>query len=146
MVISPGKSNIYLYANIVFGIVQILVLIAMIPFGILWMVAAYVIVYFFWLFAWHCFAKQLCGIRLRDLLKDVTPYLLLTALALAAGWWSASYFSSIYARFVVKVIVSAIAYLLILWQSSSVAFRESMSFLLAYRDHNRKCPGNQEYV
>ncbi len=128
MVISHGKSNVYLYANIVFGVVQILVLIATMPYGILWMVAAYVIAYFFWLFAWHCFAKQLCGIRLRDLLKDVIPYLLLTAFALGAGWWSATFFSSIYVRFVVKVLVSAITYLLALWQSGSVALKESMSF------------------
>lgn len=134
MVISHGKSNIYLYANIVFGVVQLLVLVAMIPYGILWMVTAYVIAYFFWLFAWHCFANWLCGIRLRDLLKDILPYLLLTALALGAGWWSATFFSSVYLRFVVKVLVSAIAYLLILWQSGSVAFRESMNFLLGNRN------------
>lgn len=138
MVISHGKSNIYLYANIVFGVVQILVLVATMPYGILWMVAAYVIAYFFWLFVWHCFAKQLCGIRLRDLLKDITPYLLLTALALGAGWWSASFFSSIYVRFVVKVLVAATTYLLILWQSGSVAFRESINFLLAHRNQNRE--------
>ena len=134
------QNHLHLWRKklIVFGIIQILVLVATMPYGILWMVTAYVIAYFFWLFAWHCFAKQLCGIRLRDLLKDVIPYLLLTAFALGAGWWVSSFFSSIYVRFVVKVLVSAITYLLVLWQSGSVAFRESLNFLLIHRNQNRE--------
>lgn len=134
MVISHGKSNIYLYANIVFGVAQLLVLIAMIPFGILWMVAAYVIAYFLWLFAWHCFAHRLSGIRFLDLLKDITPYLVITAFALGCGWWCASFFESLYVRFVLKVLISALVYVLIMWRSGSMAFRESMGFLLRQRN------------
>ena len=130
VVISHGKSNVYLYANILFGVVQLLVLVAMVSWGILWMVAGYVVAYFFWLFAWHGFAHRCCDIRLHELLKDIVPYLLFTVLALGAGWWVAAFFSSIYVRFLVKVLVSAMAYLLVLWQSGSVAFRESLNFLL----------------
>ena len=144
VVISHGKSNVYLYANILFGVVQLLVLVAMVSWGILWMVAGYVVAYFFWLFAWHGFAHRCCGIRLHELLKDIVPYLLLTVLALGAGWWVATFCASMYVRFVVKVLVSAFAYLLILWQGGSVAFRESLNFLLARRNHNRKCPDNQK--
>ena len=144
VVISHGKSNVYLYANILFGVVQLLVLVAMVSWGILWMVAGYVVAYFFWLFAWHGFAHRCCGIRLHELLKDIVPYLLLTVLALGAGWWVATFCASMYVCFVVKVLVSAFAYLLILWQGGSVAFRESLNFLLARRNHNRKCPDNQK--
>ena len=119
-----------MYANIVFGLVQLLVLIAMISWGILWMVTAYVAVYFAWLFTWHSFAHRYCGIRLVDLLKDILPYLGVTALALGVAWWASTLFESIYLRFGVKVIVAALVYLLIMWKSGSVAFRESLRFLL----------------
>ena len=129
IVISQGKSDIYLYANVVFGIVQLLVLVLTLSLGILWMVGVYVVAYFCWLFAWHCFAHRICGIRLRDLLDDILPYLLLTAVAMGVGWWAAYPWDSIYMRFVVKVLVSVMVYLLILWQSGSVAFLESVEFL-----------------
>lgn len=130
VVISHGRSNIYMYANIVFGLVQLLVLIAMISWGILWMVTAYVAVYFAWLFTWHSFAHRYCGIRLVDLLKDILPYLGVTALALGVAWWASTLFESIYLRFGVKVVVAALVYMLIMWKSGSVAFRESLRFLL----------------
>ena len=130
VVISHGKSNVYLYANILFGVVQLLVLVAMVSWGILWMVAGYVVAYFFWLFAWHGFAHRCCGIRLHELLKDITPYLVITAFALSCGWWCASFFESLYVRFALKVLISALVYVLIMWRSGSMAFRESMSFLL----------------
>ena len=130
VVISHGKSNIYLYANIVFGVVQLLVLIAMIPYGILWMVAAYVIAYFFWLFAWHCFARRICGIRLRDLLQDIFPYFAIAMISLVAGWYSASYFESVYSRFLLKVFTFLVMYLFCMCLSGSTVFKDSLDFLL----------------
>ena len=74
IVISHGKSNIYLYANVRFGILQILLLIMMLPYGILWMVAAYVLAYLCWLLVWHCFASHLIGVRLYHVIRDILPY------------------------------------------------------------------------
>ena len=61
----------------------------------------------------------------------------LTAIAMGAGWWVAYPLESIYMRFVVKVLVAVIVYLLILWQSGSVAFRERVEFLLGKMNRSR---------
>ena len=129
IVISHGKSNIYLYANVIFGILQILLLIMMLPYGILWMVAAYVLAYLCWLLVWHCFASHLIGVRLYHVIRDILPYFLITLSALSCAWWVSFFSGNIYIRFALKIIVSAILYIGIMWGVKSVIFKECIGFL-----------------
>ena len=59
VVISHGRSNIYLWSNVIFGISQLVLLVVMVPFGLLWMIVAYVVAYLCWLLAWHCLSNRL---------------------------------------------------------------------------------------
>ena len=127
--ISHGKSNIYLYANVIFGILQILLLIMMLPYGILWMVAAYVLAYLCWLLVWHCFASHLIGVRLYHVIRDILPYFLITLSFLRCAWWVSFFSGNIYIRFALKIIVSAILYIGIMWGVKSVIFKECIGFL-----------------
>ena len=127
--ISHGKSNIYLYANVIFGILQILLLIMMLPYGILWMVAAYVLAYLCWLLVWHCFASHLIGVRLYHVIRDILPYFLITLSVLSCAWWVSFFSGNIYIRFALKIIVSAILYIGIMWGVKSVIFKECIGFL-----------------
>ena len=129
IVISHGKSNIYLYANVIFGILQILLLIMMLPYGILWMVAAYVLAYLCWLLVWHCFASHLIGVRLYHVIRDILPYFLITLSVLSCAWWVSFFSGNIYIRFALKIIVSAILYIGIMWGVKSVIFKECIGFL-----------------
>lgn len=128
--ISRGKSDLYLWSNVLFGILQLSLLVLMLSFGMLWMVAAYVGAYFIWLIAWHLICNRLIKIRLWDVLKDITPYLVITWAVLGVAYWVASQFDNIYLSLVLKISVSVILYVGIMWLTNSVIFKECVQFML----------------
>lgn len=130
MVISRGKSNMYLWANVSFGIMQLLLLVGMLPFGMLKMVAVYVIAYFGWLVAWHFLANRLIGITFVNVLKDIIPYLVITGLVLGCSYYIATFVENIYLRFAVKIFTAALLYVCIMWSTKSVVFQECMGYVL----------------
>ena len=79
LVISAGRSDIYMWCNIGQIILQIAIIIAFHSFGIVTMVIAYTAFTIAWLGVWHIFAKRLIGIRYRDLFKDIAPFMLASA-------------------------------------------------------------------
>lgn len=130
MIISMGKSDIYLWANVVFGIVQLLVLFLVLPYGIHQMVVAYVGSYLCWLFAWHCVAHRLIHIRLWDVIKDIAPYLIITFGALGCAYFIASLFENIYLQLIIKMSIAIVLYVGIMWITNSVIFKECVQFIL----------------
>ena len=79
LVISAGRSDIYMWCNIGQIILQIAIIISFHSFGIVTMVIAYTAFTIAWLGVWHIFAKRLIGIRYRDLFKDIAPFMLASA-------------------------------------------------------------------
>lgn len=79
LVISAGRSDIYMWCNIGQIILQIAIIIAFHSYGIVTMVIAYTAFTIAWLGIWHIFAKRLIGIRYRDLFKDIAPFMLASA-------------------------------------------------------------------
>lgn len=130
VVISRGNSKIFLYANIIFGIFQLLLLVVMLPYGILWMVFAYVVAYMGWLLSWHYFVNRLIGIKFCDVIKDVVPYLVITFAVLGGSFLATSKLDNIYVNFIMKIIISVFLYIFIMWSMKSVIFRESVNYLL----------------
>ena len=79
LVISAGRSDIYMWCNIGQIILQIAIILAFHSFGIVTMVIAYTAFTIAWLGVWHIFTKRLIGIRYRDLFKDIAPFMLASA-------------------------------------------------------------------
>jgi O-antigen/teichoic acid export membrane protein len=130
LLMSFGKSNIYLYGCITVCSSQLACAAILFPFGIFPMLITYVICYFGGLLIWHYFANKLIGIRLRQVLKDVTPYLLITAGCFIVAWFASQLAQSIYLRAVLKISVTAALYILVMKYSRSTVFRESVAFLI----------------
>ena len=69
------------------------------------------------------------GLQIGELLKDITPYLLLTVGVMMAVWWLTNPIDNIYLRFFVKVVTVAVGYCIALWLLGSKIFLESIRFL-----------------
>jgi O-antigen/teichoic acid export membrane protein len=130
LLMSFRKSNIYLYGNIVICILQLVCVAFLFPFGVFPMLIAYVICYFAGILIWHYFANKLIEIRLRHVLNDVLPYLLITAGCFTVAWFASHFTQSLYLRIVLKISISAMLYILIMKYSRSMIFKESLRFLL----------------
>ncbi len=130
LLISRGRSSVYMWSILCQSALQLVVACLVYPYGIEWMLRIFVAINIGWLFVWHFFVKREIGLRLRDVLRDVAPYLgLSVVLTLLAGYVTHS-FTSLYLSLITKIIIVASLYVLILWQMHSVILRESIDYLL----------------
>lgn len=126
---SLGRPNIYMWNTIGVGLLQLVTVLISYRFGLETMLIIYTTINILWLFVWQHFAHKHVGIRLRDVIKDILPYpiisggimgfvLLITA-GIASPWMSAA----------VKATVAVALYILTLRKLDSVVFSECVNFL-----------------
>lgn len=139
MIISRGRSTVYMYSTIALGIIQLVIICSTISLGIHSMLIAFVFVNISWLLVWHYFAWKCIGLRLRDVLfKDILPYFSITIIVLAAAFLVTYPIDNIYIKFIAKILTAMCLYIIIMYYSKSIIFRESITFLLKYLHKERQ--------
>lgn len=68
--------------------------------------------------------------RLRDMLKDIAPYLSLSVVLAVSAHYATQPIENLYLSMAAKIIMVAGLYALVLWKLQSTIFRESIEFLL----------------
>lgn len=133
-VVSQGKSDWFMWSTITLCLVQMLLLVALYPWGVNTMVIAYVTANTLWLFVWHFLVRRLIGLRFFHALLDVLPFAALAALSMGAAWLAARPFSAnIYASLGVKVVTAAATYVLLLRIFGAEILKECWGYLFKRR-------------
>jgi O-antigen/teichoic acid export membrane protein len=132
LLMSFGKSDVFLYGNIAMCILQLACAAVLFPFGILPMIGAYVACYFIGLLIWHYFANKLIRIRMWHVLKDILPYLFITAGCFFVAWLATRGIQNLYLLCALKIAITATLYILVMKYSRSAIFKESVEFLLSH--------------
>jgi O-antigen/teichoic acid export membrane protein len=130
LLVSHGKSNTILWYFILYSLLTLVVSLIMIQYGILPTVVAYVAIYVISLIGWHYFAGKLIGLRPTHVLKDILPYLAITAGCFAVAWLLTQHIQNIYLLFTCKIAIVAVLYVLIMKFSGSTIFKESLGFFI----------------
>lgn len=130
LLISRNKPRIFMWNTIALSIIQLSILLLCVNHGIYVMAGIYVTVNLLWLFVWHYFAWRQIRIRLIDVLKDISPYLLITCNILIVAYLLTAGIDHIYLRFVSKIVIAGLLYPCILWLTNSIIFKESIDYLL----------------
>lgn len=126
---SLGRPNIYMWNTICLGAFQLLCVWASYPYGLHTMLVAFTAANLLWLGVWQHFARKHAGIRLRDVLKDIAPYLLVTLAVMAATWTATRGIDNLYLRLGAKIAMAAALYVLLMWRLRSKIFYESIQYL-----------------
>ena len=129
LVISKGKSNIYMWNTITLGILQLAVILLIHPFGIYTMIVTYIFINIGWLLVWHYFVKREIGYKLLSLLADITPFLFISAIVMVITHCLTHSIGSIYLLFTCKIFIAAILYTLLMWLGRIQTFKESVQYL-----------------
>ena len=129
LVISSGKSHIYMWNTIILCLLQIVVLVSMSPYGIENMIVAFVAVNMAWLGVWYLFVRQQLDLRFLDLLRDVLPFALIALATMAATYYITRGISDIYLLLAAKVVTAAVIYMAMMWVCRAKVLRESIEFL-----------------
>lgn len=130
LIISKERSDIYMWNTIVICLIQLVAMLISYPWGILTMTAIYTAINIGWLLMWNYFAQREISITLVEALKDIAPYLIISAGIMLFTGWVTSYIDNIYLVITVKIGMAALLYTGIMWLTNAVVFKESIAFLL----------------
>ena len=117
LIVSQGKSNVYMWNIITQVVLQLAVVLLIVRFGgdIHTMVIAGVCINIGWIFVWQRFAFRFIRLTLRMLLLDLIPFLVIALTACGIGWGIAEYTGGpLPITFLIKVITAAICYFLVM--------------------------------
>ena len=129
LAISQGRSDIYMWLNIIQIVLQIAIILACAPFGMSVMVAAYTLFMIAWLLPWHHYAGRLISYRWRDAFKDVAPFTLVAILAMAIAYAATMWTHSPCLLLPLRIIIAATAYYTALRLLGSEILRECMKYI-----------------
>lgn len=130
LIISKGKSNIYMWNTITLCLVQLGTMLLIYPYGIQTMIITFVAINALWLLTWHYFVWRLIGLTLWSALKDILPFALIAAAVMGATYFITLGIENIYVLFVAKIAIAAPTYFAILWALDAKILKESIHFFM----------------
>lgn len=130
LIMSHGKSNIYMWNTIATGIIQIVAILLLYPYGLKTMIAIYVIINCLWLVIWHYFANKEIRISLISILSDILPYIGASVITMAVTYFITLPIEETVLLMLSKIIVAAVLYFCIMRISGSSIQKETISYLL----------------
>jgi O-antigen/teichoic acid export membrane protein len=128
LIISRGKSIIFLKGNLIIGCLQMAMLFLLFSMNvpILSLVTCFVISYCLSLFYWHYCTNTLIGIKLIHLIKDISPYFIISVIAILLTSLMFFYVKNMYILFIGKIITVAVIYIITLWFLKSKILLETI--------------------
>ncbi len=130
IVVSLGDSNFYFFITFVYAFIQIAAAIVGLCFSIYWMAFSIAFVAFIFIFIWHIHVSNLLPIYLKDVIKDILPYLLITLGVIAITYLLTFSIKILILKLFLKIFIFIVLYIFILKMCKSAIFKESMDFLL----------------
>lgn len=135
LIISKGKSHIYMWNTIVLGIILLTSVLLAHSHGIYAMLAVYVSINILWILTWHFFVQQEIGLKLHHALADILPYAVIAATVMVITYYSTRSIENIYLRLASKIVLAAALYIAAMWGSRSVTFKESIQYFIKKKTH-----------
>lgn len=128
LIVSRGRSSVYMISNVMLSLLQIITACISYPYGITTMIYLFVAINILWMFVWFYFARREVPLTLLNMLKDISPYLLLAATLTASAYYLTSGISNLYLSLTTKVVFVASIYAFILWKMKSAIFNECIQY------------------
>ena len=130
LLISRGHSSVYMWSNIFLALIQLSAMLVLYPYGIHIMISVFICLHISWLFVWFVLVRREIALTFMQLLKDILPFALIAAAVMGGAYYVANGLSDMWISLFVKVTVAASAYILFMWGTRSVIFRESIDYIL----------------
>ncbi len=129
LLIAYGLSDIYFKGIVGTLIVQLIVLVIFYKMGIYIMLCSYIFVSLLSIYWWHTRVCKILNFQFILILKDVLPYLFVLLFSFMTAYAFCYNISNNYLLLILKIIISGILYLTILWLAGSKILKESVSFI-----------------
>ena len=139
LIISRGHSGTFMGCTFTLGVMEILAMLLLYPYGVSLMVKVFVAINLVWLFVWYFFAQRLNDYPLLHFLKDIVPFALAAGVVMMFTQYLTGYvvetqtFVGDYARlwllFVSRIVIFGALYFLVMKISHVKILDETLTFL-----------------
>lgn len=129
LIISRGRSDVYLWCTLALGVCQVVALVMLHPLGIRSMVVAYVVLTLTWLFVWHFFVNRYTGYSLTSFLRDILPFAFAAAAVMLLTGFVTHAIGNLWLLLIVRIALAATLYYMIMRLSGAAILRECMDFV-----------------
>lgn len=129
LLISKGKSNLFMWNTIAQGVSQLVVMYLLYPYGIQCMIKVYIAINVGWLLAWHYFVWREIRLSLFHAIKDVFSFGLIAAMIMIGVYFLTRSFTNLYLLITAKILLAGILYPLVMWLSGSATFKEALNYI-----------------
>lgn len=130
MVISKGKSNLYLYCILGLGIIQIITMLLLWPYGIKNMVIAYTLINITWVFVWLFFVNRLTSYGLWFFIKDTTPFALAAFAVMAATHFATVSIHTLWLLLICRIAMAMLLYYAVMRMARVQILAECQQFII----------------
>ena len=130
MIVSRGRSDIYMWCTLALGVLQIVALATLWPQGIRVMVWTFVALNLLWVGVWFFFVRRLTGYQLLAFLKDITPFALAALGAMVATYFATRSIESLWLLLVCRVVMATVLYYLVLRVAGAKILKECQEFVI----------------
>lgn len=110
MILSRGRSDIYMWCTVVLGVIQIVLMATLWPYGIRTMVEAFVGVNLLWVGVWFFFTRRLTGYSWLSFALDTLPFALTAMGVMAVTGLITSPVTSLWLRLATRIAIAATLY------------------------------------
>ena len=129
LIVSRGRSDVYMWNVIAQGVVQVAVALTCYRLGMERMVMCYVAVNIGWTFVWHWMAWREIRLRLWDALRDTVPFLLIAAGTMTVTELAVTHVTqNLYASFIAKIALAVALYVGLMVACRVQTFREAWAY------------------
>lgn len=132
LIISQGKSEIYMWNIITQVLIQLITVLTLIAFdgSIQTMVEIYVCINIAWLFVWQHYARRFIHLPVRLLISDLLPFMLAAGVSCLAGWLTSSLIEGHFLlTFAIKVAVAVPCYIGLMQLTRTEILKECTDYL-----------------
>lgn len=130
MVISRGRSNINMWANVSLILLQLTIFIICSRFSILHMVVLYTVINILWIGVWQTIARRIIRLSHLAFLKDILPFMLSAAVSCAVAYLLTINFSNLWLILILRIVIVATLYFCIMKFMHAQILEDSIAFFM----------------
>ncbi|MCF0208504.1 MAG: oligosaccharide flippase family protein [Bacteroidaceae bacterium] len=129
IVISHGRSVLYMWLCVVQIVFQIAIALGFARFGMYNVVLAFVVYTILYFFVWHYFTRPITGYTLFALLKDIVPFALIALVTMVITYYATAFITNLKLLLVARAVLAAIIYIGILKIIKAEELNEAVKYI-----------------
>ena len=128
--ISKGRSDIFMGCTLSLGLLQIIAMITLYPYGIATMVKTYVVLNLIWLFVWFFFACKDTSYTLLLMFKDIMPFALAAIFVMVVTGYVTMPIENLWLLLVSRIVLAAVLYYAVMRLAGAQILKETTDFMM----------------